>query len=420
MTRLDSKPQVALLHFAGPPGVGGVEAVIGHHALGLTARGYSVRVVAGSGARFADRVEVAIHPTFSSTHPEVLAVKAELDAGLVSARFAALRHEIAQHLRAALAGCAVCIAHNVASLHKNLALTAALHDITQAQAIPLIHWAHDLAWTNPQYLPELHAGYPWDLLRTPWEKSRYVTISASRQSDMATLYGLPLDGIQVIPGGVDPVRFLRLTPTVARLATDLRLVDADALLLYPTRLTRRKNVELALDILAAVRTQTARDVRLLVTGPPGPHNPANAAYLDALFARRSHLGLETSAHFLFRAGEDPTTPLLLGDDDVSSLYHLADALLFTSAQEGFGIPMLEAGLAGLPIFCSDLPPLREIAGEHAHYFDPALEPPDAIAQRVWALLHASPTFALRGRVRQRYRWDTIIEHDLIPLVEGDV
>ena len=38
---------------------------------------------------------------------------------------------------------------------------------------------------------------------------------------------------------------------------------------------------------------------------------------------------------------------------------LADSFLFTSRAEGFGIPILEAGLARLPVFCTDIPPFRE-------------------------------------------------------------
>ena len=65
-----------------------------------------------------------------------------------------------------LKGCDVLIAHNVASLQKNLALTAALHEAYKMPGFPtLILWHHDLAWTTPRYRDELHEGYPWDLLR---------------------------------------------------------------------------------------------------------------------------------------------------------------------------------------------------------------------------------------------------------------
>lgn len=414
----NNKSRVAILHYAGPPGVGGVESVIQHHAHGLAHAGYPVRIVAGSGAIFDDSIEVVIDAHLSSTHPDVLAVKRELDAGDVSTRFEALCDQIYGILLTSLAGGDVVIAHNVAGLHKNLALTAALHRFTQEQNLRLIHWYHDLAWTNPQYQSELHDGFPWDLLRSHWSAAQTVTISADRRSYLARLLHISPQEIHIVPGGIDPPRFLRLTPLVAQLSKRLHWFEADALLLYPTRLTRRKNVELALDILAALRGQTGLDIRLLVTGPPGPHNPANTRYLNALHEQRQSLGLTDKAHLLYSEGDDPSVPLLLTDDDIGSLYALADALLFTSTQEGFGIPILEAGLSGLPIFCSDLPPLREIAGENATYFDPVSDTPDDIARRLWSAIVESQRHHLRTRVRKQYTWDSIINQQLIPLIEG--
>jgi glycosyltransferase involved in cell wall biosynthesis len=51
----------------------------------------------------------------------------------------------------------------------------------------------------------------------------------------------------------------------------------------------------------------------------------------------------------------------LSDDDVRSLYQMADALFFPSRQEGYGLPLIEAALHGVPVFCSDIPAHREVA-----------------------------------------------------------
>jgi len=53
------------------------------------------------------------------------------------------------------------------------------------------------------------------------------------------------------------------------------------------------------------------------------------------------------------------------DDDLDSLYRGCDALLFTSRYEGFGFPVYEALVRGLPVVSSDLSPLREVALEGA-------------------------------------------------------
>ncbi|MBZ0287052.1 MAG: glycosyltransferase family 4 protein [Anaerolineae bacterium] len=408
--------RIAILHYASPPGIGGVESMIEHQARGLKKLGYAIRIISGKGAPFDPEIDVHINPLFGSTHPDVLAVKAEIDAGKTSHVFEALVERQMAALREALADCDVCIAHNVLSLNKNLPLTAALARLMQTQPVKLIAWNSDLAWTNPQYQPELHPGYPWELLRQRWANVQYVTISEPRQEEMAALYGVDPLSIHVITPGIDPARFFRWTQETTAVIQDLRLLDADGLLLLPARLTRRKNVALALRILAAIRAQSGCDYRLIVSGPPGPHNPSNASYLTELLDLRRTLGLEGSAHFLYEWGTDGG-PFLPDDDMVAGLYQIADALFFPSIQEGFGIPILEAGLAGVPIFCADIPPLRATGADDVTYFDPVDELPEHIAARVLNGLETNPTTRLRRRVRRAFRWDALIYDQLVPLLE---
>lgn len=415
---------IAILHYAAPPTVGGVEQTIYHHALELARAGHHVRILAGAGAPFDPRVEVAIVPEFGSRHPDVLAVKGQLDRGAVTPDFMALRGRLVALLRQALADADALIGHNVFTLHKNLPLTAALYEvITPSPHSPfllgegrgersrpaMLAWHHDLAWDSARYKKDLHEGYPWDLLRRPWPGVRHVTVSAAQQARLAALYGLPPEHIAVVPPGVDPAHFFRWTEMTRRLVSELRLLDADLLLLLPARLTRRKNVEMALRILAALRPHM--DARLIVTGPPGPHNPANAAYLQSLLDLRRELGLEDAAHFLYELGITPD------EATMANLYHLADALLFPSTQEGFGIPVLEAGLARLPVFCSDIPPLRETGGSQVHPFTLDAHPAD-VARLIQRTLAANPAHILRRRVLAHYTWETIVRHRLIPLLEG--
>jgi glycosyltransferase involved in cell wall biosynthesis len=58
------------------------------------------------------------------------------------------------------------------------------------------------------------------------------------------------------------------------------------------------------------------------------------------------------------------------DADVPALVAGARALVLPSFAEGFGLPVLEAQAAGTPVACSDLPALREAAGDAAVFFDP--------------------------------------------------
>lgn len=410
--------QTAILHYAGPPTVGGVESTIAYQARGLTQLGYQVKVISGAGSAFEPDIQNMVHPLFGSTHPDILAAKAELDKGVVPANFDALVGQIKGELLKALDGCPVCIVHNIPSLHKNLPFTAALAQLQEERTVKVVAWCHDLAWTNEQYKAEVHPGYPWDLLRQCWPGAQYVTVSKPRQTELADLLGVPAEAVKVVVPGVDPARFFRWTETTRDLAERLRLMEADGTLLLPARLTRRKNIALALHILAAMRQQSGKDFRLVVTGPPGPHNPTNRGYLGELLDLRQELRLDDSAHFLYAYGRSEQEPLIPDDDTLADLFMLADGLLFPSAQEGFGIPILEAGLAGIPVFCADIPPFRETGGQDAIYFDPLTKDAGSVATTILETLEQSAPYRLRVRVRQQYLWDTLIREQILPLLEA--
>ena len=403
--------EIAILHYAAPPIVGGVEEVIAHQARLFSAAGHRVRVIAGRGAAWDAAIPVIVFPLLDSRHPQVLEIKSQLDQGILPPSFQALEESIYQGLCEHLAGVRLVIAHNVAALHKNLAFTAALARFAAAPHAPrLVLWQHDLAWTAPRYQAELHPGWPWDLLRQPWPGALQVTISPARQAELADLLRVPLERVRVIPNGIDLAAALRISSSGWDLIRQLGLHQAAPLLITPVRVTRRKNLELGLRILAALRA-LAPGAALVVTGPPGAHNPANASYLEELAALRGQLGLNGSAHLLAELRPDG-----LSEAEVIDLYQLADGLLLPSREEGFGLPILEAGLARLPIFCTDLAPLRELAGPWATYFSPDGDPA-AIAAAIHAHLQESPAYQMRRRVKFEYSWEAIYQRYLSPLLE---
>jgi glycosyltransferase involved in cell wall biosynthesis len=404
--------KIGLIHYAAPPVVGGVETVLARQAAQLAKAGHQVRILAGRGETWDARIPVDVLPRIDSRYPNILKMKGTLDAGKVPDQFNQFVEQIQNEIQRATAGMDWLIAHNVASLAKNLALTAALFNISQQPNGPrIILWHHDLAWTTPRYQDELHPGYPWDLLRTPWPGVKQVVVSEARRQELAELMGLPLEQISVIPAGLDMADFLGLDPEAMEFYKNLNLEDAAPILLAPVRLTRRKNLELAVNTLAKLRLKLPKAV-LIITGPPGAHNPTNQVYLENLEELRSELGLVGAVHLL---GE--LVPDGLPGPTVAEFYRLADALLLTSREEGFGIPILEAGLSRMPVFCTDLPPLRALAEECATYFSPD-ENPIYIAMLIAKKLTNDPSYQLRVRVRQEYTWDAIYRRMIAPLLES--
>jgi glycosyltransferase involved in cell wall biosynthesis len=399
--------KIALAHYSSPPVIGGVESVLVKHALLMTEAGHSVRIIAGRGQPIDRRIHFVSIPQLASQHTSVLDIKRELDSGQVPTAFAGLAAEITRRLRSALEGVDLLIAHNVGGLHKNLAFTLALKAISTE--IPLVLWHHDLAWTSARYKDELHPGDPWLLLRVAWPGVLQVTISAQRHAEIVQLQGADPDEVQVIPNGIDTPRFLKLGGQARAIVSDFDLFDAEPLLLLPVRITQRKNIELALRVVASLRGDMP-GVRLLVTGPKGAHNPQNLSYFDTLRALRDELGLQDYVIFLAERLD-----VSVSDETIADLYRIADALLLPSWEEGFGLPMLEAGLAGLPVFSSNIASLSELGGEDAFAFDPA-DDPKAIAQLIARTLSNNAQYRFKVRVRKNFSWQSIYDKKIAPLI----
>src|SRR5215467_6852700 len=103
--------------------------------------------------------------------------------------------------------------------------------------------------------------------------------------------------VPVVPNGVDPAAFWGLGPVARDLARRADLAGADPLILVPVRITRRKRLELALDA-AACLLPAHPGLRLVVSGPLGPHSPDNVSYSDELTRQRARLRLDGVVSFL--------------------------------------------------------------------------------------------------------------------------
>jgi mannosylglucosylglycerate synthase len=417
--------KIAILHFTCPPVVGGVEIIMAAHARLFAQAGYDVTVIAGRGPvpdSDDPRITTVIESLVDSKNPRLLEINSSLDAGRVPEDFAAYEAETFTTLEKLLEGYDACIVHNAFTLHKNLPLTSAL--LRLAESLPqtrFISWCHDLAWTNPLYAPVLYEREPWTLLKRNSPHVTYVAISPQRQDEILATFEPPLvaQNVPIVPNGVSLTHFLKLgneTRAVLQ-AAELDSPADDLILLLPARITRRKNVELAVKVTAALKAQ-GQPVKMVITGPPGPHNPKNDEYVRELLTLRAELQVQNEVIFLMEKWRTPEgLPRTISDEVIADLYRYADALFFPSTQEGFGIPMLEAGLARLPIFASRLNPFVEIAGELPHYFAPD-DDPAAIAGMITTELEQNRQHRLRRKVIEQYTWESIFAKQIEPLVGG--
>jgi mannosylglucosylglycerate synthase len=407
-------PRLGMLHYSCPPIIGGVETILATHARLFLDDGFQVAAIVARGGRFDRRIDLRQISTIDSRFAELERINTELRAGQINAAFHNLVERIDIALSVALQDIDVCIVHNALTLHFNLPLTCVLDRIARRGRTSFIAWCHDLSWTNPLYIPLMHEREPWTLLKRPIPNTRYVCVSDFRAQELAALFNGQAP-VTAIHNGIDADRFLGLSRATQALLAQIDAGSSFPFLLLPARITRRKNIEQAVRIVASM-TRAGASPLLLVTGPPGPHNARSIDYVDEIVALAESLGVSDSVVLLHRllrsAGRRWSAP----DGMMHELYRVADALIFPSAQEGFGLPILEAGLARLPAFCANIEPFRDIAGDNLVYFE-LDESPDLTARRILDTLGQNCEARLHRIALGQYDWKMIFQNQLRPLVE---
>jgi glycosyltransferase involved in cell wall biosynthesis len=380
-----------------------VEQVMGKHAEALRAAGAAVTILAGRGGVAPKGVRIARVREADSRTPTVERDLEALARGERTERHDALVDRLVKKVGPEFKRADRVVVHNVMTMPLNLALTEAIARLARAQPGKTIAWTHDIASFDKRYDAFRHPGEPWELITRALPGIRYVTVSDTRAGQLSHLTGLPRTAISVVPNGIDVEAVLGLSIAGARLARRLGIMEAEPLLIQPVRLTRRKRVEAAIDATAVLRAR-GRDAMLVVTGVIGPHDARNRTYLKELAARAAKVeGVRLLAAMGVR----------IHYEQVVDLYALADVLVFPSETEGFGIPLLEAGIHRMPIVCSDIPVFREIGGE-----GPTYVPPDASGEVIAdAVEHAMDALIMRMRSRTRaHAWPRVIRERVLPVI----
>ena len=410
--------KIAILHYSVSPVVGGVEAVILAHTRLLLNAGYAVKIIAGAGEQSAlpKGAEFTRIPEMDSLNPSVVEASQQLEAGLVPADFEKLTNRLENRISPELEDVDTVIIHNILTKHFNLPLSVALVRLLDVGKIKhCLAWCHDSSWTSSHSRSKIHPGYPWELLRTFREDVYYVTVSQQRQAELANLYQCPSERIHVIYNGVDPTEIYSLTKQGRQLVDRLRLGEANLIFLMPVRITQAKNIEFALQVISRLKRGGMRP-KLIITGPPDPHDPADMQYYQSLLDLRQLLQVEEEARFIYESGPEKEEGYTIDSGEVMGLFRLCDAVFMPSHREGFGMPILEAGLLGKPIFTTHIPAAEEIGGGEVIIFSPD-DPVENVIDMILTWANSSPTYLLKKRVREHFTWQAIFQNDILPLLQ---
>jgi glycosyltransferase involved in cell wall biosynthesis len=224
------------------------------------------------------------------------------------------------------------------SLNTRIRQLAAIHDINFA------HRPKDLPWLKAKY-------YNYFFPRFARKAKRIVTVSYFSKEDINRTYKIDGDKIDVVYNGVNTM----YTPTSEeeKLKARTKFSGNKEYFLFIGSLHPRKNICGLLRAYDAFRTSVDTDTKLLIVG-------------ESMF-KTSDIELTYEG---MRYKEDVVFTGRLSNEELHQVLGASLALTFVPYFEGFGIPIIEAMNAGVPVICSNTTSLPEVGGHAVLYVDP--------------------------------------------------
>lgn len=222
-----------------------------------------------------------------------------------------------------------------------------------AHTIPLIHpkkvltVIHDAGFDRQKelYGTVERAYHRFSVRLALKDATQIITVSDFCKREMLELYEVAPDRINVIPNGFNDLSTIPETDVLQRNHIQ------SPYFFYMGRLEHKKNTPRLVHAFAELKKRTSEPAQLVLAGSAG------FGYDEVIQAIQEH--------------QLTSDVKLLGwtsDEDAATLMKHAHAFVFPSLYEGFGIPVLEAMNVGTPVIASDIPALREVAGDAALFF----------------------------------------------------
>jgi glycosyltransferase involved in cell wall biosynthesis len=393
--------KIAIVHYTSWPVIGGVENVIRQHAQLIARHGHEVAILCGEGAPLTKKIPTVVVPDLNSREARVRAAQREAYDGRPGQAYFDLLENLRDQFSRFFRKFDRVIVHNIFTMPFNLAATQALSGFAE-QGLKTIAWTHDLAAANADY--RIPSDRAFDLIRERQIRVNYVTISEARAAEFKKLTGSEVDAI--IPNGLDFTGTCAITPEVAELVHDD--LATSIILFYPTRILERKNIAFALQIVRAL-CDLGVQMRLLISGALDPHNRSSAEYFAELKQLAADLQIQGSVAWV-------NDLFFVDEAQLRSLYSIADGVLFPSRQEGFGLPLLEAAAYRLPVFCSNIEPLKSIAPPGTLLFD-LRDSPRNIAEKIRKAFEKDDIFKSRKRLLRDYSAERLFREKTEPFLK---
>lgn len=244
-------------------------------------------------------------------------------------------------------------------------------------------------WSSPKVI----APFQRSIRRHARDADAVIACSEATRRDIIEMLDVAPERIRVIHAAADAL-FQPMEPEMAMGRLRAALGLETPFLLYVGTIEPRKNVTGLIEAYAGADVPQ----RLVIAGGKG----WGCNDLPELVAR---LGLEERIMFTGYLQDRALFP---------ALYSAADAMIFPSRYEGFGLPVLEAMACGCPVVTSDSSSLPEVGGDAPRYVAP-----DDAAGLASAIAEVAADTALRQAMRdkglrqaQQFSWETCARETL--------
>jgi glycosyltransferase involved in cell wall biosynthesis len=248
---------------------------------------------------------------------------------------------------------------------------------------------HDLNFIHfPHFLPPSYRKlYQSEVLASARMASRILTVSEFSKADIIHQYQVPDEKVDVVYCGVGNHIHRVYEEEISSVKHKFK-IEGDYLIV-PGTIHPRKNTGGIIRAYQKFRDKPGCNAQLVFAGNNKWFNPEMKTALET----------NTFRHDIRFTGR-------VSDSEMNALISGARAMVFTSLFEGFGIPILEAASAGIPLLTSDNSSMREIAAGSALLVDP--QDFDAIANGMERITHdqklRDDLLAKSRHLPEKYRW----------------
>lgn len=266
-----------------------------------------------------------------------------------------------------------------------LSLRTPVKQLSVTHDINFIHRPKDLPWLKSAY-------YNYFFPRFVKRAERVLTVSNYSKEDIVRSLGIAAGKIDVAHNGINSL-YIPISEEEKR-QTRQKYAGGCDYFLFIGSLHPRKNVSGLLRAYDKFRSETDRPVKLIIAGG----QMFKTSEISSIYKEMRHC---EAVIFTGRVSTDELK-MILGS---------ALCLTFVPFFEGFGIPVIEAMSAGIPVICSNTTSLPEVGGEAVQYVDPSSE-----SQICDAMLRMAEDESLRQdliakgfRQKEKFSWDKTAE-----------